>query len=183
MTLSCADAASLADGGSLLNNRSNLQRDLLEIGLLWRLWGLTGGTGGISCTDAQALNDEAAKTNNRSGELRDVLQISLLWEAYNNLPSPSMAALTCADIETLINEASATANRTPSDRETIKLALLARIAGAGAITPTGIQIYVGTGSPEGVVTASYGIYIDITNPSAPQTYIKTTPSGNTGWVG
>jgi len=41
----------------------------------------------------------------------------------------------------------------------------------------------GTGSPEGVVTGNPGkFYVDVTTPSSPKVYVKTSGSGNTGWV-
>lgn len=41
----------------------------------------------------------------------------------------------------------------------------------------------GIGSPEGVVTANVSsIYFDITDPNNPIQYVKSTGSGNTGWV-
>jgi hypothetical protein len=43
--------------------------------------------------------------------------------------------------------------------------------------------YSGTGSPEGVQTATVGsTYLDITDPNHPIEYVKTSGSGNTGWV-
>jgi len=43
--------------------------------------------------------------------------------------------------------------------------------------------YVGTGTPEGTVTAAVGSnYIDIAVTAVPVRYCKTTGSGNTGWV-
>ena len=50
--------------------------------------------------------------------------------------------------------------------------------GGGAGTGT----FSGTGSPEGVVTASSGaLYTDITIPSTPGFWTKTSGTGNTGW--
>jgi len=44
-------------------------------------------------------------------------------------------------------------------------------------------LYSGIGSPEGVVTAATpSIYFDLTNPAAPIQYIKSSGSGNTGWI-
>lgn len=41
----------------------------------------------------------------------------------------------------------------------------------------------GDGSPEGVVTANIGReYFDMTLPSSPRRYVKTTNNSNTGWV-
>ena len=41
----------------------------------------------------------------------------------------------------------------------------------------------GTGSPEGVVTGNPGkFYVDVTNTASPKVYVKTSGSGNTGWV-
>jgi hypothetical protein len=95
----------------------------------------------------------------------------------------TMANLSCDEVATLLGEVKAAGCRSPWERELIKLALLSRISGAGAITPTGIQIYVGTGSPEGVQTAVAGsIYFDVTSPSAPIQYVKGSGTGNTGWI-
>ena len=44
-------------------------------------------------------------------------------------------------------------------------------------------LFSGSGSPEGVVTASPpAIYIDLSTPSEPELYFKTSGTGNTGWV-
>lgn len=48
-------------------------------------------------------------------------------------------------------------------------------SGAGAI--------VGTGSPEGVETGDPGTsYFDITDPDHPIQWVKTTGTGDTGWI-
>lgn len=45
------------------------------------------------------------------------------------------------------------------------------------------KVVSGSGSPEGVVTATTPtIYLDIADPNAPVIYWKTSGSGNTGWV-
>lgn len=42
---------------------------------------------------------------------------------------------------------------------------------------------IGTGSPEGAVSATApAVYLDITDPDAVVIYWKTTGTGNTGWV-
>jgi len=44
-------------------------------------------------------------------------------------------------------------------------------------------LFSGSGSPEGVVTASApAIYIDLANTAEPKLYFKTSGTGNTGWV-
>ena len=61
---------------------------------------------------------------------------------------------------------------------------LDRISGYRPLVPTAARNYSGNGSPEGVVTAEPGsFYTDVTDPTAPQTYVKSEGSGNTGWVG
>jgi hypothetical protein len=48
---------------------------------------------------------------------------------------------------------------------------------------SGAGIYSGTGNPNGVVTAGQGsLYFDFADPSTPTQYLKTTVSGNTGWI-
>lgn len=42
-----------------------------------------------------------------------------------------------------------------------------------------MPIYWGEGTPEGSVTAAYGIYVDTTNKKL---YVKESGSGDTGWV-
>lgn len=45
------------------------------------------------------------------------------------------------------------------------------------------KVLSGTGDPNGVVTASTpAIYLDITDPSDPVLWFKTSGTGNTGWV-
>jgi hypothetical protein len=54
----------------------------------------------------------------------------------------------------------------------------------GSTVATGPQIYTGTGSPEGVVTANPGsIYIQQVSSTVTQTWVKATGTGNTGWIG
>lgn len=51
--------------------------------------------------------------------------------------------------------------------------------GGGGTGGAGI---VGTGSPEGVVTAEPGtLYLDDTTPGSVHTWVKVSGSGNTGW--
>lgn len=45
------------------------------------------------------------------------------------------------------------------------------------------RVYSGIGDPNGVVTASApAIYYDVTDAANPIQYIKTSGTGNTGWV-
>lgn len=54
------------------------------------------------------------------------------------------------------------------------------ISGGGGGTT---QVFSGSGDPNGVITASPpAIYYDLTTPSSPIQWIKTTGTGNTGWV-
>ena len=54
----------------------------------------------------------------------------------------------------------------------------------GSTVGTGPQIYTGTGSPEGAVTANPGsLYIQQVSSTVTQTWVKATGTGNTGWVG
>lgn len=49
---------------------------------------------------------------------------------------------------------------------------------------SGYGIFVGTGTPEGVVTASMGsLYINKNGGASTSLYVKETGTGNTGWVG
>jgi hypothetical protein len=55
--------------------------------------------------------------------------------------------------------------------------------GTGTVTvnASGGGLY-GTGSPQGVVTASPGTpYADVTNPNAVNFWVKASGNGNTGW--
>lgn len=71
-------------------------------------------------------------------------------------------------------------------------ALWAKITGAGdtgwiligpASASGGPQLYTGSGSPEGIVTAAVGSqYTDITAGVYVATYYKQTGVGNTGWA-
>lgn len=46
-----------------------------------------------------------------------------------------------------------------------------------------IGFYVGTGSPEGVVTATVGfLYLRTDGSTSTTLYVKTSGSGNTGWT-
>lgn len=46
-----------------------------------------------------------------------------------------------------------------------------------------LTYYVGTGSPEGVVTAGIGaLYINTSGGASTTLYVKTSGSGNTGWT-
>lgn len=57
--------------------------------------------------------------------------------------------------------------------------LNAMSSGGGGTGGAGI---VGTGSPEGVVTAEPGtLYLDDTTPGSVHTWVKVSGSGNTGW--
>ena len=57
--------------------------------------------------------------------------------------------------------------------------LLCNISGAAAVTP---QNYVGSGNPNGVVTAIPGsLYMDVSNPLNPVLWMKGSGTGNTGW--
>lgn len=57
------------------------------------------------------------------------------------------------------------------------------IDGGGGGSGTGGAGLVGTGSPEGTVTADAGTtYADNTNPGAPSLWYKMSGSGNVGWV-
>ena len=162
--------------------KSLLERDMLEIALLWGIWNNVGGAGGITCDGASELLSEVQSAGCRSIRERGLLEIALL-DLANEEAGGTMANLSCDEVATLLGEVQAAGCRSPWERELIKLALLSRISGAGAITPTGIQIYVGTGSPEGVQTAVAGsIYFDVTSPSAPIQYIKGSGTGNTGWI-
>lgn len=54
--------------------------------------------------------------------------------------------------------------------------------GSGGGSGTGQAGIVGTGSPEGVVTAAPGTsYYDITTPGAAGEWFKESGNGNTGW--
>jgi len=55
---------------------------------------------------------------------------------------------------------------------------------ASAINTIQAAIYSGTSAdPNGVVTAIPGsIYFDLTTPASPVQWIKTTGTGNTGWI-
>ena len=57
--------------------------------------------------------------------------------------------------------------------------------GGGGVYPpvTGSYIYTGSGDPNGSQTADAGsIYFDISTPSSPVQWIKTTNGSNTGWI-
>lgn len=162
--------------------KSHLERDMLEIALLWSIAQNESGVGGISCDIASELLGEAKAAGCKSIRERSLLEIALLNQA-NEESGGTMANLSCDEVETLLGEVQAAGCRSPWERELIKLALLGRIAGAGAITPTGTQIYTGVGDPEGVVTAQAGsIYFDLTDPAAPVQWVKGSGSGNTGWI-
>ena len=162
--------------------KSLLERDMLEIALLWDIWNNVGGAGGITCDNASELLSEVKAAGCKSIRERSLLEIALL-NLIDTEVGGTMADLSCDEVETLLGEVQAAGCRSPWERELIKLALLSRISGAGAITPTGIQIYTGTGSPEGVQTAIPGsLYFDLTVPSAPIQYIKGSGTGNTGWI-
>lgn len=162
--------------------KSLLERDMLEIALLWSIAQNESGVGGISCDNASELLSEVKAVGCKSIRERSLLEIALL-NLVNEEAGGTMADLSCDEVETLLGEVQAAGCRSPWERELIKLALLSRISGAGAITPTGIQIYTGTGSPEGVQTAIPGsLYFDLTVPSAPIQYIKGSGTGNTGWI-
>ena len=155
---------------------------MLEIALLWDIWNNVGGAGGITCNIAADLLSDLAAAGCKSIREWSQLELALLDLAAQE-SGGTMAALSCTEVEALLAEVKAAGCRSPWERELIKLALLSRISGAGAITPTGIQIYTGTGSPEGVVTADPGsIYFDITDPAAPIQYVKGSGTGNTGWI-
>lgn len=180
--MTCADTTALLASARAPGCKSLLERDMLEIALLWDIWNNVGGAGGITCDIAADLLSEMAAAGCKSIRERSQLELALL-SRINDETGGTMAALSCDEIETLLGEVEAAGCRSPWERELIKLALLSRISGAGAITPTGIQIYAGTGDPEGVVTADPGsIYFDITDPAAPVQWVKGSGTGNTGWI-
>lgn len=54
---------------------------------------------------------------------------------------------------------------------------------AGPIGPAGIGFVQGSGSPEGVVTASPGTaYLNTSGGAGTTLYVKESGTGNTGWV-
>lgn len=67
-------------------------------------------------------------------------------------------------------------NNLPSDRFSEFMNSLVRMVNQS-------EIAIGTGSPEGVVTASPSkLYMDDSGSSGSILYIKKTGTGNTGWV-
>jgi hypothetical protein len=181
--MDCTETAALLAQAQAPGCKSLLERDMLEIALLWAIAENESGVGGISCDEAAELLTESVAAGCKSIRERSLLEIALLNLANEEAGGSTMANLSCTEVEALLAQVQAAGCRSPWERELIKLALLSRIAGAGAITPTGIQIYVGIGSPEGVQTANPGsIYFDLTTPSAPIQYIKGSGTGNTGWI-
>ena len=64
----------------------------------------------------------------------------------------------------------------------LEVKILNRLNAMGTGGGTGGSGVTGTGSPEGVVTATAGtLYTDTTTPGAAIVWIKTSGSGNTGW--
>jgi hypothetical protein len=54
----------------------------------------------------------------------------------------------------------------------------------GSTVATGPQVYTGTGSPEGVVTANPGsLYVQQVSSTVTQLWTKGSGTGNTGWIG
>ncbi|NBW08429.1 MAG: hypothetical protein EBR82_10410 [Caulobacteraceae bacterium] len=57
-----------------------------------------------------------------------------------------------------------------------------KFTGTVAVQGTAAQIYSGTGSPEGVVTASPGsLYLNVSGGNNTTLYVKQSGTGNTGW--
>lgn len=58
----------------------------------------------------------------------------------------------------------------------------AKFGGTIAVQGTAAKIYAGTGSPEGVVTASPGsLYLNVSGGNNTTLYVKQSGTGNTGW--
>ena len=54
----------------------------------------------------------------------------------------------------------------------------------GTQTITQIPLYIGTGTPEGIVTAGVGsIFLRTDGGAGTTLYVKQSGTGNTGWVG
>lgn len=90
---------------------------------------------------------------------------------------PKISALTALAQGSVDPAADVVAVVDSSATETKKATVAALVAAGQKL------IFSGTGSPEGVVTASVpALYIDITTPADPVLYFKTSGTGNTGWV-
>lgn len=77
--MDCDQTYDLLLEASATGCKSLLERDMLEIALLWDIWNNVGGDGEIDCSDASVLIAEAMAVGCRSPWERDLVEIALLY--------------------------------------------------------------------------------------------------------
>jgi hypothetical protein len=78
--ISCSEAAALIAEAYGASCKSNREKNLLEIGLLWKSASNISGIS-ISCEQSNLLITEALGSGCKSPRERRLLEIGLLWEA------------------------------------------------------------------------------------------------------